>query len=98
MFRSEREEVTGGWRKAHSVELFDFHCLQNYIYICVCARVCTCVWVCLYIYIYIYNNMLHYKGILHAIFFLVGNYYLLYTTCIFYCDKFLWISLLAQWL
>ena len=30
---SEREEVTGGWRKVHIAELCDFHCVQN---VCVC--------------------------------------------------------------
>jgi hypothetical protein len=29
VFMYEREEVTGGWRKAHIVELCDFCCVRN---------------------------------------------------------------------
>jgi len=35
IFRFLREEVTGGWRKAHNAETRDFYRLQNVICVCV---------------------------------------------------------------
>ena len=39
IFRFEREEVTGGWRKANVAEVCDFHCVQNVICACVCGEI-----------------------------------------------------------